>query len=95
MVKSRKVTVSALLAPARLVGIQDNMVVVGYRKGFKFHRERMMEKENRELVESVLKEMLGKPIEVNFISLDDSAEEDPVVKKLTEAFGADRVNIKD
>lgn len=94
-VKARKVTVSALLAPARLVGIQDNMVVVGYRKGFKFHRERMQEKDNRELVESVLAEMLGKPMEVSFVSLDDSADEDPVVKKLTEAFGADRVHIKD
>jgi len=94
-VKARKVTVSALLAPARLVGMQDNMVVVGYRKGFKFHRERMLEKENRELVESVLAEMLGKPMEVSFVSLDDSADEDPVVKKLTEAFGADRVHIKD
>ncbi|MGE5381265.1 MAG: DNA polymerase III subunit gamma/tau [Methylocystaceae bacterium] len=94
-VKVRKVTVSALLAPARLIGIRDNMVVVGYRKGFKFHRERMMEKENRELLESVLAEMLGKPMEVSFVSLDDGADEDPLVKKITEAFGADRVHIKD
>ncbi|MGE5454923.1 MAG: hypothetical protein ACM3O9_06970, partial [Methylocystaceae bacterium] len=94
-VKARKVTVSALLAPARLVGIQENMIVVGYRKGYKFHRERMLEKENRELLISVLTEMLGRPMEVSFVSLDDGADEDPIVKKLTEAFGADRVHIKD
>lgn len=93
-VKARKVTVSALLAPSRLVGIKDNLVVVGYRKGFKFHRERMMEKENREILQGVLEDILKKPVELSFIVLDDPKDEDPLVKKAIELFGAERVIVK-
>ncbi|MGI6488287.1 MAG: DNA polymerase III subunit gamma/tau [Syntrophothermaceae bacterium] len=94
-VKAIKVTTHALLAPSRLLGVKDNLVLVGYKKGYQFHRERISEKDNQKILLQVLEEMLQRPVEVEFVLLGENPENDPVVKKAMEMFGADLVEIKD
>ncbi|NMA62607.1 MAG: DNA polymerase III subunit gamma/tau [Syntrophomonadaceae bacterium] len=94
-VKAIKVTTHALLAPSRLLGVKDNLVLVGYKKGYQFHRERMSEKDNQKILLQVLEEMLQRSVEVEFVLLGENPENDPVVKKAMEMFGADLVEIKD
>lgn len=94
-VKEVKVPTHALLSQGKLLGIKDDTAYIGYRKGYKFHKERMEEKANREILEGVLKELSERTIEVQFIFLDDDQYNDIIVKKAIELFGPEIVEIKD
>ena len=94
-VKEVKVPTHALLTQGKLLGIKDDTAYIGFRKGYKFHKERMEEKANREILEGVLKELSGRTIEVQFIFLDDDQYNDIIVKKAIELFGPEIVEIKD
>ncbi|MBC7075181.1 MAG: DNA polymerase III subunit gamma/tau [Syntrophomonadaceae bacterium] len=94
-VKEKKIPTHALLSQGKLLGAKDNTVFIGFKKGYKFHKERMEEKANREIVETVLKEILNQEIEVQFIFLDDERYNNTIVKKAVEYFGEDVVEIKD
>lgn len=94
-VKERKIPTHALLSQGRLLGSKDESIYIGFRKGYKFHKERMEEKANREIVENVLEELFNRPIEVQFIFLDDDQYNDIIVKKAIEFFGEEIVEIKD
>ncbi len=94
-VKQRKIPTHALLSQGRLLGMKEETVYIGYRKGYKFHKEKMEEKANRDILMEVLQEIAGRFIEVQFIFLDDDQYNDIVVKKAIELFGEDIVEIKD
>ena len=66
-----------------------------YRKGYKFHKERMEEKGNREIVDVVIQEIFNRKMEVQFIFLEDNQYNDIIVKKAIEYFGEDIVDIKE
>jgi DNA polymerase-3 subunit gamma/tau len=94
-VKERKIPTHALLCQGRLLGMKDDTVYIGYRKGYKFHKEKMEEKANRDILAEVLQEIAGRPVEIQFIFLDDDQYNDIVVQKAKELFGEDIVEIKD
>lgn len=94
-VKERKIPTHALLCQGRFLGIKDDMVYIGYRKGYKFHKEKMEEKANRDILTGVLQEIVGRALEVQFIFLDDDQYNDIVVKKAIELFGEEIIEIKD
>ncbi|MEN6349229.1 MAG: DNA polymerase III subunit gamma/tau [Syntrophomonas sp.] len=94
-VKEKKIPTHALLIQGKWLGIKDNTVFIGYKKGYKFHKERMEEKENREILKNVLKDLLERDAEIQFIFLDDDQYNDIIVKKAIEYFGDDIVEIKD
>ncbi|NLW45322.1 MAG: DNA polymerase III subunit gamma/tau [Syntrophomonadaceae bacterium] len=92
-VKSLKVTTHALLVPAVVLGLADGVVTLGYRPELKFHREKMEEKANQEVLRSALEEVLGHPVEVELVTLEETAEQPQVVRKAIEIFGKDKVKI--
>ncbi len=92
-VRGKKVTTYALLAEAKCLGFKDGLVLVGFKKGFKFHRERMEERENKDILVGVLQDFLKQKVEVQFVMLGDNPEEDPLVRKAIEMFGRDLVEI--
>lgn len=94
-VKERKIPTHALLSQGKLLGLKEDTVYIGYRKGYKFHKEKMEEKANRDILTEVLQEIAGRAIEVQFIFLDDDQYNDIIVKKAIELFGEDIVEIKD
>lgn len=94
-VKEKKITAHALLAQGRFLGIKENTVYVGFDKGYKFHKERLEEKANRELVLAALKEVLNHDMTVEFIFIDDQQYNDIVVKQAIEFFGEEMVEIKE
>lgn len=94
-VKEKKIPTHALLCQGRLLGIKDDTIYIGFRKGYKFHKEKMEEKNNRDILDVVLKEVLGRDLESQFIFLDDNQYNDIIVKKAIEYFGEDIVDIKD
>ncbi|MBO8159983.1 DNA polymerase III subunit gamma/tau [Thermosyntropha sp.] len=94
-VKEKKIPTHALLSQGKLIGIKDDVIYIGFKKGYKFHKERMEEKGNREILEEVLEKIFGKPLEIQFIFIDDEQYNDIMVKKAIEYFGEDIVQIKD
>lgn len=92
-VKANKVTTHALLAPAVMLGLTDGVLTLGYRPELKFHREKMEEKVNQEILQSALVEVFGHPLEVKLITLEETTEQPPVVRKAIEIFGEDKVKI--
>ncbi|MDD2585011.1 MAG: DNA polymerase III subunit gamma/tau [Syntrophomonadaceae bacterium] len=94
-VKAQKIPTHALLAQGKLIGSKDDAIYIGFKKGYKFHRDRMGEKPNREILENVLQEIFGREVEVEFILLDSEQYNDIIVKKAIEYFGEDMVEIKD
>lgn len=94
-VKEKNIPTHALLSQGILLGSKDDEVYIGFKKGFKFHKERMEEKANRDIVETVLAELFNKKAEIQFVFLDDDQYNNIVVKKAIEYFGEDIVEIKD
>lgn len=94
-VKEIKIPTHALLCQGKLLGTRGNTLYIGFKKGYKFHKERLEEKPNRDIVEEVVQEIFGKKMDVQFIFLDDSQYNDIIVKKAIEYFGEDIVEIKD
>lgn len=94
-VKEKKVPTHALLSQGKLLGTKGDTIYIGFSKGYKFHKERMEEKANREIIDAVLKEIFARELDVQFIFLEDNKYNDIVVKKAIEYFGEDIVEIKD
>jgi DNA polymerase-3 subunit gamma/tau len=94
-VKEKKIPTHALLSQGKLLGIKGDTIYIGFRKGYRFHKERMEEKGNREIVDLVIKDIFKREIEIQFIFLEDSQYNDIIVKKAIEYFGEDIIEVKD
>ena len=73
-VKTRRPTLHAVLREGRLLKFDAKQCVVGFGKGFSFHRAQAEEPEHRKLVEEVLAEVLGKSVA---FGVEKTAEEGP------------------
>ncbi len=94
-VKEKKIPTHALLAQGKLLGVKDDILYIGFKKNYKFHKEKMEEKPNREIMENVIRELFQREMESQFIFVDDEQYNDIIVKKAIEYFGEDIVEIKD
>ena len=94
-VKEKKVPTHALLAQGKLLGTKGDTMYIGYTKGYRFHKERMEEKANREILDQVIKEIFNREMEIQFLFLDDKQTNDIVVQKAIEYFGKENIEIKD
>jgi len=94
-VKEKKIPTHALLSQGKLLGTKGDTLFIAYTKGYRFHKERMEEKGNREILQQVIKEIFNREMEIEFIFLDDTQYNDIIVKKAIEYFGEDIVQIKD
>ncbi|HPF19991.1 MAG TPA: DNA polymerase III subunit gamma/tau [Syntrophomonas sp.] len=94
-VKEKKVPTHALLAQGKLLGTKGDTMYIGYTKGYRFHKERMEEKANREILDQVIKEIFNREMEIQFLFLDEKQTNDIVVQKAIEYFGKENIEIKD
>lgn len=91
-VKASKVTTHALLLPARMVSLDDKVLILGYKPEMKFHREKMDEKGNQEILHSALKIVLGHDVEIRLM-IEDNTEKPPMLKKAIEIFGEENIEV--
>jgi len=94
-VKEKKVPTHALLAQGKLLGTKGDTMFIGYAKGYKFHKERMEEKANRDILDQVIREIFSREMEIQFLFLDEKQTNDIVVQKAIEYFGKENIEIKD
>ncbi|MGE5404649.1 MAG: DNA polymerase III subunit gamma/tau [Candidatus Saccharibacteria bacterium] len=94
-VKANKVTTHALLVPAKVMKLEGDELILGYKPELKFHREKMQEKGNQAILKAVLEEVLGHEMNIRLVSLEGKNEQAPAVSKALEIFGKDKVEIID
>jgi len=94
-VKEKKVPTHALLLQGKLLGTKGDTMYIGFHKGYKFHKERMEEKGNRDILDAVIRELFAREFNVQFIFIEDNQYNDMVVKRAIEDFGEELIEIKD
>lgn len=93
LAKQRKRTVAALLQEGKPINFANNCLVVAFAPNFKFHLENLSLPHNRELLESVLKELTGTEIRLECVPLTNtsnkSAGKTDLLQKTVELFGGE------
>lgn len=94
-VKEKKIPTHALLAQGKLLQHNPQEVVIGFKKAYKFHKEKLEENANKSILEEAVKEVWGRSATVRLVFLDDDDTQHPVVKKARELFGEEIVEVKE
>ena len=73
---------------------------MSFKQGYNFHRNKILEPANKELVEKIFTKVTGMAVKIKAVSEEsnESSQEtqnNPVVQKALELFGGDIVEIKD
>lgn len=92
-VKALKPTTYALLLPAKIIGMEAGALVLGYEKKNQFHRNKVEEKANRDIVKAAIKDVTGRDLELKLVFLEEMVEYPDIVQKAVELFGKDKVEI--
>ncbi len=98
-IRSRNLSLEALLRSCRPVAVEENTVLLGFEHAF--HKGRVGEENNRRLVEDTLTRLLGRSVQVRCVlSQENSApvqaspssaspsEEDPLIQRAMQELGA-------
>jgi DNA polymerase-3 subunit gamma/tau len=103
VIKKRKISIYAVLMEGQLIKVENNALVVAFRKGFGFHKEASGKSPYKEFIEGVIAEILGQKVQLKCVmedELDDlpkgeegSSEQDQEIEKIIEMFGEDLVEI--
>jgi len=106
-VKKRKKSTQAFLMEGKPVQLEGNTLTMVFREGCSFHKDKVSQIENRQTIEEVLKLLFGLPLTLqNFMendykskktpeSLDLKTQEQALINKAKDMFGADLVVVKD
>ncbi len=96
-IKSCKKTLHAFLTVCEPREIKGEQLVLMFKNGYTFHKEKVEEAENKKIVEGVLEKEFGTNLKISCIIEGEeevSTSEDPVQKAL-DLFGPEIVTIKD
>lgn len=101
-VRRLKKSTHAFLMEGKPYNLQGKELVIVFKVGLSFHRDKVNQVENRETVEKVLKDIFGaltiRNVLENEFEKDKSSidsVDNPFIKKATDFFGADLVVIKE
>jgi len=106
-VKKRKKSTQAFLMEGKPVKFEGNTLTILFREGCSFHKDKVNQIENRQTVEEVLKLLFGLPLVLqNFMendykskqtreSLNVQTQEQDLINKAKDMFGADLVVVKE
>jgi DNA polymerase-3 subunit gamma/tau len=106
-VKKQKKSTHAFLIEGRPFQLENNTLIILFREGCSFHRDKVNQSENRQILEGVLKQLFGISITLqNYMENEFQTKETPenhgshteeqlFINKAKEMFGADLVIVKD
>jgi len=89
-VKKKKRTLAALIQEGKPLNYNGRELVVGLAPNLKFHLENLMQSQNKELLESIIKEVCGQTISLSCVPLPEEAPARDKTKTAT--AGPDLVN---
>lgn len=101
-IKSKKMNIYALLIEGEPIGYTNNLLTIGYKEGFGFHKDAVSNPANKEFVEQIVSTHFKKKIDINFImkgskievSPDKKKDKDKAIKEVIDFFGEDIVEIQ-
>ena len=101
-IKSKKMNIYALLIEGELISYTNNLLTIGYKEGFGFHKDAVNNPANKEFVEHMVSNYFKKKLDISFTMKGIKAETDPdkkknkeeAIKKVIDFFGEDIVEIK-
>lgn len=96
VIKKKKRTLAALVQEGKPVSFEGNELVVGFPPNLKFHLENVKLPNNKELLESILKNLCGQDLKLRFIPLEEPApaaqkesREPDILKRTVDLFGGE------
>ncbi len=96
-VKRVKKSTHAFLMEGSPFALTGNNLVIVFKDGLSFHRDKVNQKENKETIENVLKSVFGSSLQLSSILESESNtknESDAIVQKAADLFGSDLVVVK-
>jgi DNA polymerase-3 subunit gamma/tau len=96
-IKHEKRTIHAFLTESEPSKLEDQCLVLYFKKGYTFHKEKVENQENRKMVEKALENVMGYTLHV-VCQMEGEAqteEKENPVQKVMDFFGSDIVVIKE
>ncbi|CDX00090.1 DNA polymerase III subunit gamma/tau [bioreactor metagenome] len=106
-VRKRKKSTHAFLMEGKPVELDGDSLVIVFKEGLSFHRDKVNQKENRETIEEVLQSILGKAFRLQSLLENEygkdpkdseqveETKENPMIKKAADLFGADLLIVEE
>ena len=100
-IKTKKINIYALLLEGEVVSFENNLLTIGYKEGFGFHKEAISSPNNKAFVEEIIGAHFSKPIVMSFISGNKTTKSNPnkvntkdqAINEIIDLFGEDVVEI--
>ncbi|NLY75695.1 MAG: DNA polymerase III subunit gamma/tau [Firmicutes bacterium] len=97
VIKKKKRTLAALIQEGKPIRFEKEELVVGFPPHLTFHMENVAIPANKELLESILKNICGRDLKISFVLLEkkpdpnkeNRAEEPELLKKTVDLFGGE------
>lgn len=70
-IERKKVVVASYLKEGEVLGLENNILILGFHKKYSLHREILEKVSNKKYVENKLKEHTGIPLKVRYVSIDN------------------------
>ncbi|NLK43042.1 MAG: DNA polymerase III subunit gamma/tau [Tissierellia bacterium] len=101
-VRTMMASTHALLVEGELISFSKNILTLGYKDGFGFHKDAISKPHNKGLVEKAISTYYKKNITVNFtmitekpdVKKEEKINKDEAIKEVIDFFGEDIVEIK-
>jgi DNA polymerase-3 subunit gamma/tau len=105
-IRQRKKSTHAFLLEGRPQSLDGNTLILVFRKGFSFHRDKVEQAENRSTIQAVLEELTGSRLALRAVLVDEAGGEtqpDPgeeqdrqaLIKRTVDIFGPEIVVIRE
>lgn len=106
-VRKRKKSTHAFLMEGKPVELSGDSLVIVFKEGLSFHRDKVNQKENRETIEEVLQSIFGKAYSLQSLLENEyvkdnkdsvqpeKTKENPMIKKAADLFGADLLIVEE
>lgn len=96
VIKKKKRTLAALVQEGKPLSFDENELVVGFPPNLKFHLENVNLPHNKELLESILKNLCGRELKISFTPLTEQVPDTPsrdqesdILKRTVDLFGGE------
>ncbi|MDD4048025.1 MAG: DNA polymerase III subunit gamma/tau [Clostridia bacterium] len=93
--KESKRSLHAFLTVSTPYEIKNNKLVLLFKKGYTFHKEKVEEGDNKKLIQISLEKVVGIKLDITCTLEDDNGVEEDPIQKARDIFGSDVVVMKD
>ena len=102
IIKSKKMNIFALLIEGQPISYEKDLLIIGYKEPFGFHKEAVSTPINKEFVEQIFSTHFKKKIDIKFemisnkpkVKQEEKDDKEKAIKEVIDFFGKDIVEIK-